>query len=116
MKDFEILFAEGRVVGGECVTAKVWKMDPNKYPQRGYSTQDLKIAAVVGKKVHKTAVRRNRAKRQMREAIRLLIKDGRIAEGYMIAVVAKPIVLEKTYAEIQEDIVRVLRRGGVLKP
>lgn len=115
MKDFEILFAEGRTVGGICVIAKVWKIDTAKYPRREYNTTDLKIAVVVGKKVHKTAVRRNRAKRQMREAIRLLLKDGRVSEGYMIAVMAKPAILEKTYLEIREDIVRVLRRAGVLK-
>lgn len=115
MKDFEILFAEGRTVGGICVIAKVWNIDPAKYPRREYSETDLKIAVVVGKKVHKTAVRRNRAKRQMREAIRLLLKDGRVSEGYMIAVMAKPVILEKSYLEIREDIVRVLRRSGVLK-
>jgi ribonuclease P protein component len=115
MKDFEILFKEGQFVNGALVTAKVWKFNPEKYPRRKYSLDDLKIGFVVGLKVSKSAVKRNRAKRQMREVVRLLLKDGKVKTGFMIALVAKPAILEKEYDDIEKDVVGVLKRAGVFK-
>jgi ribonuclease P protein component len=114
MKDFEILFKEGRFVNGEFISAKVWKIQPEKYPKRAYSSEDLKIGFVVGFKVSKSAVKRNRAKRQMREVVRLLLKDGKIKSGFMVSIMAKSLILEKNYQEIEKDMVSVLRRSGVL--
>lgn len=114
-KDFEILFKEGQFVGGQLVTAKVWKIEPEKYPKRAYSSEDLKIGFVVSVKISKSAVKRNRAKRQMREVVRLLLKDDRLKRGFMIAIMAKSAVLSAEYGEIAADIVEVLRRSGVLK-
>jgi ribonuclease P protein component len=115
MKDFEILFKEGWFFGGELVTAKVWRVVPEKYPRRDYTQNDLKIGFVVGKKVSKSAVKRNRIKRKMREVVRLLLKEKKIKSGYMIAIVAKPLILAKKYEEIEKDITLVLRRAGVLR-
>lgn len=115
MKDFEILFKEGYFVGGQLVTAKVWKIEPEKYPKRAYSSEDLKIGFVVSVKISKSAVKRNRAKRQMREVVRLLLKDGRIKRGFMVAIMAKSAVLSAEYRDIAEDVVGVLRRVGVLR-
>ena len=43
MKDFEILFKEGWFVNDEFLTAKIWKITPEKYPKRDYKEDDLKI-------------------------------------------------------------------------
>lgn len=114
MKDFEILFKEGRFVGGQLVTAKVWRIEPEKYPKRAYSSGDLKIGFVVPMKVSKSAVKRNRAKRQMREVVRLLLKEDRLKRGFMVVVMAKNAVLSAEYGEIAADVTGVLRRAGVL--
>ena len=114
MKDFEILFKEGKFVGGKLLTLKIWKIDPEKYPRRHYSADDLKIGVVVGVKVSKGAVKRNRLKRQMREVVRLLVKEGRVAHGYMMALVAKPAMFGCAYEEIEKDVVGVLKRVGVV--
>ena len=114
MKDFDILFKEGKFVGGKLLTLKIWKIDPEKYPRREYSTDDLKIGVVVGVKVSKGAVKRNRLKRQMREVVRLLTKEDKIAHGYMMALVAKPAMFGCAYEEIEQDVVNVLQRAGVL--
>jgi len=115
MKDIDILFKEGRFVGGELVTLKLWWIDPEKYPRRAYTRNDLKIGFVVGKKVSKSAVKRNRIKRQMREVVRLLIKDGKIKDGVMVSIIAKPNSLGATYHALEEDILNVFRRAKLLK-
>ena len=114
MKDIDILFKEGRFVGGQYVTLKVWRIDPSLYPRRAYSTDDLRIAFVVGKKVHKRAIHRNAIKRKMREVVRLLVKEERLSHGYHISVIAKPAILDATYQNIPADIEGVLKKARVL--
>lgn len=114
MKDFAILFKEGRFVGGQLVTIKYWKIDPGLYPKRDYSTDDLRLGFVAGLKVSKRAVKRNRVKRQMREIVRLLLKEERVKKGYFVLVIAKPGILEKEYKEIESDIYQVFSRAKLL--
>lgn len=114
MKDFEILFKEGWFVSGELFTAKVWMIDREVYPKRKYEVEDLKIGFVVGLKVSKSAVKRNRLKRQMREVVRLAIQNKKIKKGFMVAIIAKPNALGKEYEEIEKDIVNVLGKARLL--
>ncbi len=114
VKDFEILFKEGFFVGAAHVTAKLWRFEPEKYPRRNYKTDDLKIGFIVGKKISKRAVDRNRIKRQMREVVRLLVKDNKVRSGYMIAFSAKPNSLGLNYSEFEKDIISILNRAHVL--
>ena len=87
---------------------------PKKYPRRDYKTDDLKIGFVVSVKVSKSAVKRNRIKRQMREAVRLLLKDNKIKTGYHAAIMAKAGAVGAEYGEIDKDIKMVLERAGVV--
>lgn len=115
MKDFEILFKEGKFYDAPLLSAKIWLINPEKYPRRKYSVNDLKIGFVVGLKVSKSAVKRNRIKRQMREVVRLLLKDGKLKTGFLVAFVAKKEMIGKEYGEIEKSVVEVLRKSGVLK-
>ena len=115
MKDFDILFKEGRFVGGDLVTLKVWSINPEKYPRRKYNKDELKIGFVVGLKVNKSAVKRNRLKRQMREAVALLLKEEKIKNGYMVAVIAKKEMLDKEYKEIEKEIIKTFKGARLLK-
>ena len=114
-RDFDTLFADGRFVGDKLVTIVVWQVDPGKFPRRAYQPDDLKIGFAVGVKVSKSAVQRNRLKRQMREGVRLLLKDARLARGYLVAIIAKPDALGKTYAELEKSVVSALQRARLLK-
>lgn len=114
MKDWEILFKEGKFFGGDLVTIKIWKIDPEKYTRRSYGTGDLKIGFAVGLKISKSAVKRNRVKRQMREVVRLLLKQGFLAGGYMVGVIAKKDILDKEYAEIEKDVVKTFKKAKLL--
>ncbi len=113
-RDFEILFTEGKFVGGKFITAKVWVIEPEKYPRRNYLKTDLKIGFLVSKKVDKRAVVRNRLKRQMREVVRLLLKDSALKPGSMVAFMAKPEAKTAEYQDLQADIIFILKRMKVL--
>jgi len=114
MKDIEILMKEGRFVGGDLANAKVWWINPDKYPRREYKKTDLLIGFAVGKKVHKSAVKRNRVKRQMREVVRLLLKENKIKVGAMVLLIAKPEIVSAEYRAIETSIVDILRKARLL--
>lgn len=114
-RDIEIVFEHGRFVGGALCTAKVWKIDPQQFPKRGYTVDDCKIAVVVGKKVSAFAVKRNRLKRQMREVVRLLLKDKKLRTGFFVVLMAKPEMFGKEYSEIEKSVGEVLKKARVLK-
>jgi ribonuclease P protein component len=113
MKDFEILFKEGVYFNFDFLTLKIWKIVPEKYPKKKYTTEDLKIAFTVGLKVSKSAVKRNKIKRQTREIVRLLLKAGKIKKGFMMVVVAKPDILNKDYFEIEQAIKKIFKKAGL---
>ena len=94
---------------------KLWHIDPAQFPKRGYAKHDLKFAFVVGKKVQKSAVKRNFLKRRMREAVRLLLKNENMRPGSLIVVMAKPEMVGKGYGEIAESVEKTLRKAKVLK-
>lgn len=114
-RDIEITVKSGKFVGGALVTAKVWNVHPEKYPKRGFSKDDIKFAVVVGKKIAKSAVARNRVKRKIRESVRLMIKEGMLKEGHFVMIMAKKEALEATYQELAADVQKVLQRGKVLR-
>lgn len=112
--DFELLHSVGQFLGGPLINAQMWKIHPEEFPRRNYHADDLKIAFVAGLKVSKKAVIRNRAKRQMREAVRLLLKEERIKGGFLISFIAKPNIIGASYDEIQKNIIRLLEKAGIL--
>ena len=113
-RDFEILFTDGRFAGANFLTAKSWTIEQAKYPRRNYLITDLKIGFLVSKKVDKRAVVRNRLTRQMREVVRLLLLDKKIRPGVMLAFVAKPEAKAVEYADLEKDILFLLKRFRLL--
>jgi len=66
---------------------------------------------VVGKRIG-NAVERNRARRRLREAIRLVF--DRIAPGWDLVVVARsPAILTLSFTELQAMLEQLLRRAGI---
>ncbi|MBU0661303.1 ribonuclease P protein component [Patescibacteria group bacterium] len=109
--DIDIVFAHGRSVYGNFLACRLWRIVPSNFPKRGYDKDMLKVAVVVGKKVHKSAVQRNVIKRKMREVLRLLLKEGSVPAGYLFVFFAKPTILGRSYQEIATDITQVIARA-----
>jgi len=118
-RDFNLLLKQGRWVNGSGVDLKYLdlaknqdyfpkKEDPDKFKKQ------LRLALVVGLKVSKSAVERNRIKHQMREAVRLLLKDNKLHEGFYGMVVAKKGVEEKEYAEISKEINLLFQKAKII--
>lgn len=119
LRDFNLVMKHGQWVSGQFLDVKALELAKNQnyFPKKedpeSFKKQ-LKLAIAAGLKVHKSAVKRNRVRRQIREVLRLLIKDGAIKSGYYILVVAKKAVLDKDYAEISQELKLLLSRGKVL--
>lgn len=120
LRDFNLVMKHGQWVNGRFLDIKVLELAKNQgyFPKKedpDSFKKQLKLAIAAGLKVHKSAVKRNRVRRQIREVLRLLLKDGLIKNGYYILVVAKKDTLTKDYAEISAELNLLLSRGKVLK-
>jgi ribonuclease P protein component len=119
VRDFNLVMKHGQWVNGRFLDIRVLELAKNQdyFPKKedpeSFKKQ-LKLAIAAGLKVHKSAIKRNRVRRQIREALRLLIKDGLIKNGYYILIVAKKDVLDKDYAEISQEIKVLLSRAKVI--
>lgn len=81
-----------------------------KFKKNG--TEQSRFAIVTGKKVHKSAVKRNRIRRQYSEILRLHLSD--IAAGYDMVFLTSKQALDLTYQEKEERLLRVLKKAGLL--
>lgn len=119
VRDFNLVMKHGRWMNGRFLRMKWLKLADfvNYFPKKedvDKFKKQLKLAIVVGVKVSKSAVKRNRLKRQIREVARLLIKDNHLSEGYYLMLVAKKDILDKNYAEISEEIGLLLEKVKIL--
>ncbi len=118
VRDFNLIIKHGRWINGQFLDVKTLNLGNNQkyFPPREDPDKfknQLRLAFTVGLKISKSAVKRNRAKRQLREAVRLLIKDGQLKAGYYLLFVARPSILEKSFAEISQEVELLLKRSGV---
>ena len=118
VRDFNLLMKYGRWVNGRFLDLKVLELGkatsvfPKKVNSAEFADQ-LLVAFTVGLKIDKRAVVRNRLRRQMRETVRLLVKDNAIKKGFYILLVAKKDIIGKDYDEIKDEVKTVLKRAGL---
>jgi len=127
MTDFQLLMKNGTWINNPPLSLIFIKLEnvKNKFPKRvikkgkeemeNYEKQ-LKLAFNVGLKISKSAVKRNRLRRQMRESVRLLIKDKKIKNGYLAMFNAMGGSLDLDYADISQKTQSLLAKSGMLKP
>ena len=119
VRDFNLVMKHGFWENGQFLDIKILELAKNQkfFPKKENPetfSKQLKLAISVGLKFHKSAVVRNRVRRQMREVLRLLIKDDQIKCGHYILVVAKKNILDKDYSEISQEIKVLLNRAKVI--
>jgi ribonuclease P protein component len=95
-QDFEEIFKQGKRISAKLF--RVYYL--NKYPR--------KLGVIVSKKVSKSAVRRNKIKRWIREIYRT--NKYRIPDDVRIVVVALAQAEKSSFNEVSEDILQVFDR------
>ena len=99
--DFDAVYKKGRSVG-------------DKYVVVFYKKNQLDVTRtcfLASKKVG-NSVKRNRARRLMRESYRFL-KDS-IPSGYDIIIIARNTISGRNFSEVDSSIRRAMRRGGLI--
>ena len=99
---YKRVFDRGRSIKGRLLVA--WRLDS--------SDADRKAGVVVSKKSFHCAVDRNRAKRLMREAFRLLVRGGVAPEGAEWVLVGRASLRGKTCADVERELKWVFRQDS----
>lgn len=100
--DVQRVWQQGRAFAHPLVILRV---RPNGLPK-------TRAAVVAGKKLGKAVVR-NRAKRRLREALR--VRYPQLTPGYDLVVIARDGVREAPFAEIEQALDQLLRRAHLVK-
>ncbi len=106
-KDIEALMKQGQAVYFLFFLVKFKK---NGLPESRYTV-------ITSGKVHKRAVKRNLAKRRIREIIRL--NQNKLAKGYDVAIIVSPKIINKlgkvaVYQEIEKELISAFKKAGLL--
>ena len=117
---FQRAYNRRMVVSTSVVTLYVLPKEGKKTDGKGKSSWRPLAGFVVAKKVSKSSCKRNRAKRRIREAYRLLrtdVFDGRrddiaLQDWYALVFVANDAALTASYQEIEDSVVNVLVRAS----
>lgn len=107
---------QGRWYNGQYFNLRSLKLgDPSLCPTKTDVIEfgnQWKYAVTVGVKIAKSAVKRNRVKRQAREVLRLVSKNWPDILGFYGLFVAKPGVLDVEYINIEQDIIQLIKKAG----
>jgi len=102
-RDFKLVFKKGKTLGNKFLFLNL----------RRNNSEFNKFGFVVGLKISKKAVIRNKIKRQLREIIKKnLIK---IKSSFDIVIVARPKITEKNYQEMKEKLEELIKEAGLFK-
>lgn len=96
--DFKEIFQTGKTAIGRFVFLKIKKT----------KTKKSRLGIVVGSKISKKAVERNKIKRR----IKAIFKKTyiKLVPGYDIVVVAKKEILKNKYKNIEQDIITIMEK------
>jgi ribonuclease P protein component len=100
-REFRRLRVEGQAWSARRVVIRVL---PNGHAE-------VRLGIVASKRLGK-AVKRNRARRLIREAMRCL--GPRLAPGWDVVVIARAPILDASMPEIETDLEHLLRRAGLI--
>lgn len=96
---------------------KMGRFSGDKFLAIKYLLNKLEVTRVgflVGLKISKKAVVRNKIRRRLREIFRLLIKNDQLKKGFDIVVLVRPEIVDKNYDEIKLSLEGVLKKAGLI--
>jgi len=107
-KEFEKVMKKGKAAYSPVLMLKFVKNDLDY----------TRVGVIVSNKVSKKAVRRNLARRRIREIIRLVFKN--LGKGIDLVIIASPKILTaegkvKKYQEIEKYLIATLKNSRILK-
>ncbi len=103
-KDIELVLKRGQRRRGQFCVATVWFVSGDIAIKKGFTKADLKTAVIVGKKVSKSAVTRNKLKRQYREMLKSAVRDNIIRPGILVVCLVQPSALNMPYEQQKQDL------------
>lgn len=101
-KDFNRIYAKGRSAGDRYVVVFALKNG------KSYTRHAFLASKKVG-----NSVRRNRARRLMKEALRL--SDMKLPDGYDFVIIARNTISEAKCSQVRKSLESAIRKTGVLK-
>ena len=101
--DFKLLAKKGRLFYSSLFTIKLNK-------KKNFASR---FGVVISAKVSKKAVVRNKVKRRITEIIRLALP--KIKSEFDVMILVKPVVAEKNYKEIKEDLEKLFKKARIFK-
>lgn len=105
-KGVTLVMSQGRAVQAGSFLLKTLKNS---------STQGVNVSFVAPKKVFKTAVARNRAKRRGRALFQALLKEQRVSPGQKLVFVLRPPTIQQDFAVLLDEMKRVLIKNDILQ-
>jgi ribonuclease P protein component len=102
-RDFARIRQEGQRLVTGCLIANYRRLSAESTARLGVITSRKVGGAVV----------RNRARRLLREAFRL--HQHELAQPLDLVLVARPIISDKSFGEVERDFLTTLRKAGLLK-
>ncbi|MGB3693198.1 MAG: ribonuclease P protein component [Spirulinaceae cyanobacterium] len=105
-KDFQQVYRQGIRCSGHYLTLRAWQEDSQT------EITPSRFGISISKKVSKKAVIRNRIKRQIKGAIRELLKQ--ISPGWQVVLVVKPEARGCEYEHFLRELEKLLTKAEVL--
>ncbi len=99
-EDFSSVFKKGKKLEGFFIWLKFLKN----------SLGIFRFGFVVGMKISKKAVERNKIKRRLRAASYFFLRSAGLLVGYDIVIVAKPEIKKEKFAEILHDLENLVKK------
>ncbi|MCD6528051.1 ribonuclease P protein component [bacterium] len=102
-KDFERVLKKGMYYSGLCMSIKLKRNNLNI----------SRFGIVIGSKISKKAVVRNKIKRRISEVIRLNLPQ--LKKGFDVIVLTKPEIVDKKYQEIENILISLFKKAKIYK-
>jgi len=100
--DFKGVFEKGRYFQGKFIKIKFLKND----------LESSRFGLMVGLKVSKKAVERNKIKRWLEESIQSNLE--KIKNGFDVIIMVNPEILERKYQEVKEELINLLEESNLI--